>query len=293
MPSPYGRGSRLARGCVAVVSAAARPAPALVPQQPVLSVVHARSPMTFNPMKHRIPVLKRLVPSLRKRVSRAVSLNGFTLRASTGAVFLLNSENFVDRQIAFYDDFEARQTHYLFDQMQRHGCDLFIDVGANIGFYCIQVALRGLSAEVLAFEPDERNRLQLGANILINRVIGKIMVCDQAVSSSSGTVAFSPASDTSTGQSQVDESGRGSAVSCVCLDDIVTDSGRRVFIKMDIEGHELSAIHGMKVCAARNKVFLQVESFAPRIEQVTTELSRMGLAQIVRIDDDHYFSNFR
>ena len=157
--------------------------------------------MTFNPMKHRIPILKRLVPSLRKRLSRATSHNGFALRASNVAVFLLNSENFVDRQIAFYADFEREQTRSLFKQMKARGCDLFVDIGANIGLYAVQVALRGLSAEVLAFKPDERNRLQLAANILINRVIGKITVCDQAVSSSSGTVAFSPASDTSTGQS--------------------------------------------------------------------------------------------
>ena len=161
--------------------------------------------MPFNPMKHRIPVLKRLVPSVRKRLARATTLNGFTLRACNGAVFLLNSENFVDRQIAFYDDFEARQTRYLFDLMQRHGCDLFIDIGANIGFYCIQVALRGLSAAILAFEPDERNRLQLGANILINRVIWKITVSEKAISVASGTAAFRPASDTSTGQSRVDD----------------------------------------------------------------------------------------
>jgi FkbM family methyltransferase len=253
--------------------------------------------MTFNPMKHRIPILKRLVPSVRKRLARARALNGFTLRACNGAVFLLNSENFVDRQIAFYDDFETGQTRYLFDRMQRHGCDLFIDVGANIGFYCIPVALRGLAAAVLAFEPDERNRLQLGANILINRVIGKITVSEKAVSSASGTVTFRPASDTSTGQSRIDEGEQGMAgggvrVSCVALDDVVALSGRRIFIKMDIEGHELSAIRGMKACATRNKVFLQVESFAPRIEQVATELSRMGLAHLAQIDDDHYFSNF-
>jgi FkbM family methyltransferase len=253
--------------------------------------------MTFNPMKHRIPILKRLVPSVRKRLARARALNGFTLRACNGAVFLLNSENFVDRQIAFYDDFETEQTRYLFDQMQRHGCDLFIDVGANIGFYCIQVALRGLSAAVLAFEPDERNRLQLGANILINRVIGKITVSEKAVSSASGTVTFRPASDTSTGQSRIDEEGPGVAgggvsVSCVGLDDVVALSGRRIFVKMDIEGHELSAIRGMKACASRNKVFLQVESFATAIDRVRSELSRVGMAHVSTIGNDHYFSNF-
>jgi FkbM family methyltransferase len=200
-------------------------------------------------------------------------------------------ENYVDRQIVFYDDFETEQTRYLFEQMKARGCDLFVDVGANIGFYAVQVALRGLSRNILAFEPDEWNRLQLGANILINRVIGKITVRDQAVSSFSGTVAFSPASNTSTGQSRVDERGRGAAVPCVSLDDVVADSGRRIFIKMDIEGHELAAIRGMKGCAERNRVFLQVESFPTHVEHVKNELAGMAMSHVARIGDDHFFAN--
>ena len=181
--------------------------------------------------------------------------------------------------------------------MQRHGCDLFIDVCANIGFYAIQVVLRGLAAAVLAFEPDERNRMQLGANILINRVIGKISVSGDAVSSTSGTVTFRPASDDSTGQSRVEEgrqsmAGGGVSVSRVALDDVVALGGKRIFIKMDIEGHELSAIRGMKGCAARNRIFLQVESFSSAIDRVKSELSQIGMAHARQIGDDHYFSNF-
>lgn len=251
----------------------------------------------FNPMRHRIPILKRLVPSLRKRLARARAHNGFALRASNGAVFLLNSENFVDRQIAFYDDFETKQTAYMFDQMQHHGCDLFIDVGANIGFYAIQVALRGLAPEILAFEPDERNRLQLGANILINRLVGEITILQQAVSSAAGTVVFRPGSETSTGQSRVSRASESNpegtiALPCVSLDDVVTGTGKRIFIKMDIEGHEHTAIRGMRTCVARHKIFLQVESFASHVDDVKQELDAMAMRHLATIDDDHYFTNF-
>jgi FkbM family methyltransferase len=248
--------------------------------------------MKFNPMKHRIPVLKRLVPSLKKRAAGLLSLNGFSLRKSKGAVFLLNTKNFVDRQIAFYDDFESAQIAYLFRAMKEHGCDIFIDVGANIGFYTVQVALAGLSSRILAFEPDPRNLLQLGANILVNRLVGKISVIGKAVSSSSGVVPFSPGADTSTGQSRIGDGGSGVTIDCVALDDVVADSGQRIFIKMDIEGHELAAISGMQSCIGRNRIFLQVESFPGNLERVQEELSRLGLRHINRIGDDHYFSNF-
>ena len=61
---------------------------------------------------------------------------------------------------------------------------------------------------------------------------------------------------------------------------------------MDIEGYELTAIRGMKACAARNRVSLQVELFAPRVEQVKNELAGIGMSHVARIGDDHYFANF-
>lgn len=248
--------------------------------------------MKFNPMKHRIPILKRLVPSLKKRAAGLLSLNGFCLRKSNGAVFLLNTKNFVDRQIAFYDDFESAQIAYLFRAMKEHGCDIFIDVGANIGFYSVQVALAGLSPRILAFEPDPRNLLQLGANILVNRLVGRISVAGKAVSSSSGVVPFSPGADTSTGQSRISDGGIGVAIDSVALDDVVAESGQRIFIKMDIEGHELAALSGMRACVGRNKVFLQVESFPGNLERIQEELSRLGMRHVNGIGDDHFFSNF-
>jgi len=247
--------------------------------------------MKFNPMKHRIPVLKRLVPSLKKRVARARSLNGFCLRKSNGAVFLLNTGNFVDRQIAFYEDFESAQLAYLFAAMRRHGCDLFVDVGANIGFYSVEVALAGLAPRILAIEPDPRNLLQLGANILVNRLVNRITVIPKAVSERAGTVSFRPGTDSSTGQSRIAE-GAPVRIEGATLDEIIPGRDQRLFIKMDIEGHELAALRGMRDCASRNRIFLQVESFPANIAEVTSALAQLGMTHLKQIGDDHYFANF-
>ena len=88
-------------------------------------------------MRHRIPLLKRAVPSIKKRIAKATWRSGYAIRESNGALFLLNYRNFVDRQIAFYNDFEVEQRGYLFSSLAEHGCDLFLDVGANIGLYSI------------------------------------------------------------------------------------------------------------------------------------------------------------
>lgn len=111
----------------------------------------------------------------------------------------------MDRQIAFYDDFEVEQRRYLFASLAEHGCDLFLDVGANIGFYSILVARSGLADRVVAFEPDARNRLQMGANLLMNGLVSTVDIVPKAVTGESGIVDFLPSPDTSTGQSRVGE----------------------------------------------------------------------------------------
>ena len=248
-------------------------------------------------MRHRIPLFKRAIPSIKKRIAKATWQGGYAIRESNGALFLLNYRNFVDRQIAFYDDFEVEQRRYLFAGLAEHGCDLFLDVGANIGFYSILVAKSGLADRVVAFEPDARNRLHMGANLLMNGLVSKVDIVPKAVTEESGIVDFLPSPDTSTGQSKV---GRGTGaiqVEAVCLDDFISAAGLgaaglRVFIKMDIEGHEPEAVRGMGRLLRNNKIFMQVESFPENVVGLAESLAGYGLARGHQIGDDHYFSNF-
>lgn len=248
--------------------------------------------MRFNPMRYDIPVLKRVIPSLKKRWANLISKNGFIIHESNGGRFLLNCNNFVDRQIAFYDDYEAAQLQRFETALRRHECDLFLDVGANLGYYSILMALRDYAPRIVAFEPDARNRHQLGANILMNRLTDKIEVVPKAVTSFTGTVKFQPWAEKSTGQSQISKNDEGIDVDAVSLDDFVKEQDARIFIKMDIEGHELEAIHGMEQLATANKIFLQVESFPENFAKVRDALVAMGLKHQGTIDHDHYFSNF-
>lgn len=248
--------------------------------------------MSFNPMRYNIPVLKRLVPSLKKRMAKLTSADGYFLSKRRNLTFLLNYKNFVDRQIAFYDDFESRQLACFTSAMKQHGCDLFLDIGANIGYYSLIIAKEGLAKRIIAFEPDERNRLQLGTNILLNHLTDKIEIMAKAVTAATGTVKFLPFSETSTGQSHIGEGQNSIVVDGVCLDDLIRDKDLKIFIKMDIEGHELEAIRGMSKLAANNKLFLQVESFPENLDAVKVALSVMRLRYSSSIDHDHYFENF-
>ena len=243
-------------------------------------------------MRYRIPLLKRAVPSMKKRLAWLTSKRGFTLKQAHGALFLLHYGNYVDRQIAFYDDYEYRQIDTLLNAMRVRGCDLFVDIGANIGVYTILVAKSGAAARVVAFEPDERNRMQLGANLLLNRLTNKVTIFDDAVTSCSGQIAFCPSPDSSTGQSIIAAGAGSITVNAVALDDIFAEEGKRVFIKLDIEGHELEAIRGMSELLRRNQVYLQIESFTANAQRLVDMLSALNFKQVTKIENDSFFTNF-
>lgn len=246
----------------------------------------------FNPMQRRIPVLKRLIPSIRKGLAQLTWTDGFAVVRSRQARFLVSYRNYVDRQIAFYDDFEARQLAYFLDGIRRHGCTVFVDIGANIGFYTVQVAGETSVSRLIAFEPDPRNVDQLRANLFLNALSTRVEVHRAAISDRAGKLAFEAFPDTSTGQSHVVERGGSAVVEAIRLDDVLVLKGGKLAIKIDIEGHEAAALDGMRALLAANYCLIQAEIFPANLEGVRAALSELGYREVHVIDHDHYFTNF-
>jgi len=237
-------------------------------------------------------VFKRLIPSLRKRAASWSWAGDYKVVPSNGAAFLVNFRNYVDRQIAFHGDYETAQHDYLLGEMDRRGCDVFIDVGANIGLYSVLVARRPSPPRIVAFEPDPRNYDQFRANLLINGVTASVETHRLAVSNRS-SVAFRMASATSTGESRVDPNDPDAVeLPAVRLDEFMPLTGKTVFIKIDIEGHELAALTGMAGLLRANRCFLQVECFAERLGQVMAFMGQAGFARRHEIESDRFFANF-
>ncbi len=207
-------------------------------------------------------------------------------------MFLVNFRNYVDRQIAFRGDYERLQHDYFFGEMTRRRCKIFIDVGANIGLYSVLAALRHDPPRIVAFEPDQRNYDQLRANLLLNRLTFVVETHLLAVSDSEA-VTFRCAPESSTGQSRVDEDAEeATLIPAVMLDRFLELSGLVVFIKIDIEGHELPALRGMARLLRRNKCFLQVESFDRHFPPVRDFLEAAGYRVDHQIGNDRFFANF-
>lgn len=126
----------------------------------------------------------------------------------------------------------------------------------------------------------------------MNGLLSGVEIIAKAVSKETGSIEFLISPDTVTGQSKVGAGAGAIRVETVHLDGFLDAAGLRVFIKMDIEGHELEAIKGMERLLTTNKVFMQVECFAANAPSQDKAMATLGLKRRHRIDHNHYFSNF-
>lgn len=237
-------------------------------------------------------MLKRLAPSIRKRIAHLTWPNGRGIVRRDGVLYLLNlqSENWYDKHILLWGAGEPEQRAFFLDNIRRRDCDTFLDVGANFGTYAACVALMTGCGTIFAFEPDKRSYDRLHGHLLINDLTGKVQIRMVAVSNHNGTVPFARAPTNNDFMSKVGEDGSGFAVPAVRLDDELPLTGHRVALKIDVEGHELAALQGMKSLLRSNDCFLQVECWQQNAPPFIAAMKTEGYHLLHRIADDHYFA---
>jgi FkbM family methyltransferase len=121
------------------------------------------------------------------------------------------------------------------------------DVGANVGFYTLLFSrLVGPRGSVHAFEPAVRNLRFLRRHIDLNGVVNAC-VHESAVGAGSGVGTFNPGLGSSMGRLVAEHATTTIEVPLIALDHLVYAAGHAPphLVKMDIEGGELDALHGM------------------------------------------------
>lgn len=140
--------------------------------------------------------------------------------------------------------------------------DVFVDVGANSGFFTLLAASRvGPAGKVLSFEPLTAMRKRLVDNLALNG-LGNVAVHTVALSNRRGENSFYEGPTGHKGLSSLRPIPNSAAmlkVPTMRLDDLDIAGVRIKLIKIDVEGAEQLVVEGATSILARDKPRLIVE----------------------------------
>jgi FkbM family methyltransferase len=169
------------------------------------------------------------------------------------SIFVRPSDHDIGQHIRETHEYEPHVTTAVRDLL--HAGGVFVDVGANIGYFTALAAHRvGAAGLVLAIEPMDKN-LQLIYRSLERNGFNNVRVHACAASDRMETVCVATGSGTSNGQVlRSSELSRSSIwAQTRRLDDLVADVRRIDLVKMDIEGFELLAWRGFRRSLAQHR----------------------------------------
>ena len=190
-------------------------------------------------------------------------------------------KNIMDYKILF-----NRSEGGLISEIELNPNETFVDIGANVGSYTLQVATKYPDNKIISIEahPSEFNALKRNV-IDVNNLENVILVNMGVYSKKDELVLYEQGIWTAASSAFV-KSEKQIRIQCDTLDSIVQklESNQKFVIKMDIEGSEYDALlGGSKTLENCRKIMIEVH--------YTDVLTREeNLKQVIKILKNHDFS---
>jgi FkbM family methyltransferase len=237
------------------------------------------------------PVLRRWLRSVFRRYHR-VTGRRYHVSHLCDLNLLIDLSNLIDENLAIWGRYEEKQIRYFLNLSAGQPITEFYDIGSFAALYSLRFLQAFPDIEIHAFEPHPHNRNQLHANLFLNGSPQQITVHQFALSDREMTVRIWTENDRNRGKSVISNS-EGPSVESKVFDQMFSSVGRSAALKIDVEGHELEVITGMKTFLENNVCILQIESFDDNARLLCRLMDKLGYTQINQIDNDHYFTRSR
>ena len=206
-----------------------------------------------------------------------------------GLRFHLNTKELAKRRVIKQGCWEPKHLVYFFNGAREAGAKIFIDVGANFGYYSMIAAKLNIFQEIHAVEPHPESCEEIKLHIKMNDFQNRIKIHNIAATNKKEKM-YMPAH--SSGTNQVFSKNKNGLIKIngVPLDSLFNFQKQCIALKIDVEGHEMAALEGMERLLAGNKVFMQLEIFGGH-EDIIFYLANRGFKLIYRIGEEFYFCN--
>ena len=239
-----------------------------------------------------IPILKRLVPSLIRRYLMTIGKHKVDINLNK-YVFELDIRESIERKTYFIREYEKKRMDYLIQTSKKIKSEILIDIGANIGFYSI--LLSEYFKIIKSYEPNLRNFHVLNKNIKKNNLQKKVQTFNYGLSNKKqilkGTSMTKGELFQTSGSSLSERNVEGENVFVNTGDEVLNFNGEILTIKIDVEGHELFVLQGMKKVLENNYCIIQIEIWDKNYQEINEFLNNLDYKKSKSIDGDTYFSN--
>lgn len=141
-------------------------------------------------------------------------------------------------------------------------CDLFIDVGAHIGYYTCYAGSKNV--KIIAFEPSRNNFASLCRNLRLNHVSAEVF--NVALGNDKGTADLYGKDVRASLRTEAfaSDQGKGEEVQVEMLDSYIEKLTGKIFLKIDVEGGEFPILQGARNFFGKNPPeYVYIEN-APR-----------------------------
>ena len=175
---------------------------------------------------------------------------------------LVNPTEHIQQQLFWYGYYEKELAIMLKKILRAN--DVFLDIGANIGYFSLLAANNLPSVKVISFEPVNELFQKLNENISLNN-IKNITTVNAAVGEINEEKEMFLSAHDNLGMSSFQQpgnyTGKKEKVKVLTIDDWFKTSGLSSIdlIKLDVEGSELAALKGMKEVLQKQRPVVIVE----------------------------------
>jgi len=197
-----------------------------------------------------------------------------------------------------FDYYEDEQVEYLCKILTKNKIDCFFDIGSNSGIYTLIISKLFKKIKVFSFEPVKSTFLKLKKNISLNTELNNIKKYNFGLTNKNLRLKMKALQKNgfiqSGGFGVVNKGDNLKNLHTEYAmfkkaDDIFKIRNKKICLKIDVEGHEIYALDGLKNIFKNNIIFLQIEIFPLNYNKVKKKLYKFGFRRTNQINADYYF----
>jgi len=251
----------------------------------------------------KIPLLKKLITSLGIRLLKLLKKNRGYFKIKNIRMFL-DFLDPIDREIILYQDYESSELNFLIKKIKEYEISHFFDVGANCGYYSIIIAKEISNIDVISFEPNKEAYFKFIKTLKDNPILSKKIQAENFglsnVSSQLEMQSMIKHGYSQTGGTAIIYNNRYKNFDSFFGDfkigsDYIKITNKTIAIKIDVEGHELKVLEGLKKVLQRNKAIIQIEIFTKNFKTTNKYLISLGYQVFFNVAQrsNYFYTNIK